>query len=109
MKLRINHVLRKLNPRNCPIFEQTIDGVEIGVCAFFMPDGKTCPRHGDVTKFEEASKPDAFERWFETHQIYPRDDGGEELRVVSHSIVRKDCARTAWDAAIEYSRNENKL
>ena len=33
---------------NCPIREQTADGVVVGRCWFHLPDGKTCPRHGDV-------------------------------------------------------------
>ena len=35
---------------NCPINEQTADGVAVGRCWFHLPDGKTCPRHGDVSK-----------------------------------------------------------
>lgn len=35
--------------RNCPINEQTADGVSVGRCWFNLPDGKTCPRHGDVS------------------------------------------------------------
>lgn len=34
--------------RNCPILEQTGDGRSCGRCWHFLPDGKTCPRHGDV-------------------------------------------------------------
>lgn len=34
---------------NCPINEQTGDGVSCGRCWHYLPDGKTCPRHGDVT------------------------------------------------------------
>lgn len=33
---------------NCPINEQTADGEYVGRCWFHLPDGKTCPRHGDV-------------------------------------------------------------
>ncbi len=33
---------------NCPINEQTADGVLVGQCCFYLEDGKTCPRHGDV-------------------------------------------------------------
>lgn len=35
---------------NCPIDEQTADGVVVGRCWFHLPDGKTCPRHGDVSE-----------------------------------------------------------
>ncbi len=34
---------------NCPIIEQTADGDNVGRCWFHLPDGKTCPRHGDVS------------------------------------------------------------
>ena len=34
---------------NCPINEQTADGNPVGKCGFHLPDGKTCPRHGDVS------------------------------------------------------------
>lgn len=33
---------------NCPINEQTADGTPCGRCCYHLPDGKTCPRHGDV-------------------------------------------------------------
>ena len=48
--LRISKSYQKLMPSNCPLIEQTGDGVEVGTCCFYMPDGKTCPRHGDVDK-----------------------------------------------------------
>lgn len=35
---------------NCPIIEQTADGHTCGLCCFHLPDGVTCPRHGDVTE-----------------------------------------------------------
>ena len=35
---------------NCPIIEQTADGDRCGRCWYHLPDGKTCPRHGDVHK-----------------------------------------------------------
>lgn len=38
----------KLFNSNCPINEQTADGVIVGRCWHYMSDGKTCPRHGDV-------------------------------------------------------------
>ena len=34
---------------NCPINEQIADGMTVGRCWFYLPDGKTCPRHGDVS------------------------------------------------------------
>ena len=45
--------------RNCPIRERTGDGVSVDRCWFYLPDGKTCPRHGDVSdavKVYEATK-----------------------------------------------------
>lgn len=53
---RINESYRKLHPNNCPVIERTADGVEVGTCTFYMPDGKTCPRHGDVTKYEKKAR-----------------------------------------------------
>ena len=35
--------------KNCPILEQTADGDCVGRCWFHLPDGKTCPRHGNVS------------------------------------------------------------
>ena len=35
--------------QNCPINEQTADGKVCGRCWFFLSDGATCPRHGDVS------------------------------------------------------------
>ncbi len=40
-------------PHNCPINEQTADGAIVGRCWFYLKDGKTCPRHGDVSKAVE--------------------------------------------------------
>lgn len=37
------------DPNNCPINEQTADGVPCGRCWYYLKDGKTCPRHGDVS------------------------------------------------------------
>ena len=44
----INHAYAKLLPKNCPVIEETGDGVKCGTCTFYMKDGKTCPRHGKV-------------------------------------------------------------
>ena len=33
---------------NCPINEQTADGITAGRCWFYLPDGVTCERHGNV-------------------------------------------------------------
>lgn len=33
---------------NCPVNERTADGDLVGRCWFHLPDGRTCPRHGDV-------------------------------------------------------------
>src|SRR5207244_506060 len=33
---------------NCPIIERTGDGIPCGRCWYYLPDGKTCPRHGNV-------------------------------------------------------------
>jgi hypothetical protein len=34
---------------NCPIQEQTADGVRVGRCWFHLQDGVTCPRQGEVS------------------------------------------------------------
>ena len=34
---------------HCPIIEVTGDGYPCGRCWFFLQDGKTCQRHGDVS------------------------------------------------------------
>ncbi len=49
--LRVNKSFQKLHPNCCPLIEKTADGVEVGTCTFYMKDGKTCPRHGDITKY----------------------------------------------------------
>ncbi len=44
---------------NCPILERTADGVPVGRCWFWSPDG-ICPRHGDakaaIEKYKQTSK-----------------------------------------------------
>ena len=46
---------------NCPINERTADGDLVGRCWFYLPDGYTCPRHGDVTK--------AIELWVKSGRL----------------------------------------
>ena len=45
---------------HCPINEQTADGDCVGRCWHTLTDGKTCPRHGDVSdevrRFEETGR-----------------------------------------------------
>lgn len=41
---------------NCPINEMTGDGYVVGRCWFYLPDGKICPRHGNVEKEVEYYK-----------------------------------------------------
>lgn len=45
---RVNVAYAALLPNNCPVIEETGDGVRVGTCTFYMKDGKTCPRHGKV-------------------------------------------------------------
>jgi hypothetical protein len=47
----------KLNPFNCPVDEQTADREYVGVCAFYLKDGITCPRHGVVKDKKEFGSP----------------------------------------------------
>lgn len=35
-------------PTNCAIRERTADGDSVGPCTFYLKDGMTCPRHGQV-------------------------------------------------------------
>lgn len=44
------------NISNCPVMEQTGDGTLVGRCWFFLPDGKTCPRHGDLKQLDIINK-----------------------------------------------------
>ena len=39
---------------NCPIRERTADGIAVGRCWYYLPDGKRCPRHGDVSAAVEV-------------------------------------------------------
>jgi len=45
---------------NCPINEQNGDGQIVGRCWHYLPDGITCPRHGDVSveveRFENTGR-----------------------------------------------------
>src|ERR1035437_5462555 len=47
----------KMNPFNCPVDEQTADGVYVGACEFYLKDGITCPRHGVVKDKKEFGTP----------------------------------------------------
>lgn len=40
-------------PDNCAIRERTATGQSVGRCWHWLPDGKTCPRHGDVSAVQE--------------------------------------------------------
>lgn len=46
------------HPQNCPIVERTADGIAVGRCWFWMEDGHTCPRHGDLNLPEEKRRCD---------------------------------------------------
>lgn len=45
---------------NCPVNQQTADGDKVGRCWHYLPDGKTCPIHGDVSlavqRFENTGR-----------------------------------------------------
>ncbi len=51
----INNNYEKLFPRNCPVREFSADGDPVGVCTFYLFDGKTCERHGLVKEEYEKS------------------------------------------------------
>ena len=36
---------------HCPIRELTADGYPAGRCWYYLPDGVTCERHGDVAEY----------------------------------------------------------
>ncbi|NIV02803.1 MAG: hypothetical protein GWN55_16020 [Phycisphaerae bacterium] len=54
--MRVNKAMREQSPRTCPLIEVDGDSKECGTCCFHMPDGKTCPRHGDITPYLEEGK-----------------------------------------------------
>jgi hypothetical protein len=64
---------------NCPINERTADGVLVGRCWYHLPDGKTCPRHGDVGAAVET-----FEKTGKLTKEYP------DTMVCNHPGLRKD-------------------
>ena len=43
-------MIDKVERNNCPIIEETGDGVSVGRCWFYCWDG-ICPRHGDVSEY----------------------------------------------------------
>lgn len=56
MKWVINQPYAETFPNNCPVSERTADGRPVGTCTFYLPDGKTCPRHGVVKEQEENER-----------------------------------------------------
>jgi len=44
---RINLAFAATFPNNCSIIVQTEEGVEVGTCTYYAPNG-ICPRHGDI-------------------------------------------------------------
>jgi len=52
----VHETTSRISVCNCPINEQTGDGTLVGRCWFYLEDGKTCPRHGDVSKAVEKFK-----------------------------------------------------
>jgi len=55
--VEINSEYARLNPRNCAVRERTGDSVSVGVCSFYLVDGTTCPRHGQVKELTREPKP----------------------------------------------------
>lgn len=43
----------RLSVTNCAIRERTASGTSVGRCWHWLPDGKTCPRHGDVSAVQD--------------------------------------------------------
>lgn len=54
--LRVNESYANFMPRNCPVVEKTADGMVVGTCEFYLKDGMTCPRHGQVKYVDEIGK-----------------------------------------------------
>lgn len=54
--MRVNKPFRKSWPNNCPLIDVDGDGREVGTCWYYMKDGKTCPRHGDITPYLEGQQ-----------------------------------------------------
>lgn len=57
--LRLRRVVRgerakqqQVSENNCPVVVKTEDGIPVR-CMYYMTDGKTCPRHGDVSALRE--------------------------------------------------------
>ncbi len=71
---------------NCPILEQTADKVTCGRCWFYLPDGITCPRHGNV-----AGAVNLFHRrggelmLEENHRAMESPNGDEPEKIMSNS------------------------
>ena len=38
--------------RNCAVRQYTADGTPVGRCFYYLDDGHTCPRHGDVARVQ---------------------------------------------------------
>lgn len=49
---KINWSHFKSFPKNCPVIEETADGVSCGVCTFYIGTEKVCPRHGKIVEIE---------------------------------------------------------
>lgn len=85
--LRISKSYQKLMPSNCPIIEKTADGMEVGICTFFLRDGKTCPRHGEVSKHIKAELLERIKNYLEVGGLFNPE-------LMEHDKVRRliiDC------------------
>lgn len=75
--------LRGTSFTNCPVLERTGDGRMAGRCTFYLPDGRTCPRHGDIFEFPDQDD-----------KVYP----GRRLRVIvagTRTITDYDLVKNA--------------
>jgi hypothetical protein len=53
--IAVQQFMRNEKPfeKNCPVMVvDTADGIPVR-CMFYMADGKTCPRHGDVSELQK--------------------------------------------------------
>lgn len=80
--------------RSCPICEETADGVSVGRCWLRLEEGKTCPRHGDVSE--------AVSTYMRTGELTPESELVRTHRAeLVTEVVRKEI-REGAEAATRF-------
>jgi hypothetical protein len=64
---------------NCPIWKRTADGATVSRCCLRLPDGKTCPRHGDVSA--------AVETFSQTGQLTEEGTLNKSVEAAIHLVM----------------------